>query len=61
MHPKNPHDEAGLPEEMKETIAAVRAALDDMAAGDTGITLEEFDRQFRAKHGLPPVGNELHD
>lgn len=34
---------------------AVRQALDDMANGDTGITLEEFDQHFRAKLGLPPV------
>ena len=36
------------------TISALRAALADMAAGDTGTPLDEYDRQFRARHGLPP-------
>jgi hypothetical protein len=54
MNPEYPTDEASLSEEQKKTVAALRAALADIAAGDTGITLEEYDRQFRAKHGLPP-------
>ncbi|WP_238397658.1 hypothetical protein [Anatilimnocola aggregata] len=40
--------------ETAATVAAVQSALADMAAGDTGISLAEHDRQFRAKHGLPP-------
>jgi hypothetical protein len=38
--------------EMAEDVAAVREALDDMAAGDIGATLAEFDRDFRQRHGL---------
>ncbi len=41
-------------EESAAVVAAVREALDDMAAGDTGMPLEEYDRQFRLRHGLPP-------
>jgi hypothetical protein len=41
-------------EEASAVAAAVRAALDDMAAGDMGVPLDEYDRQFRARHGLPP-------
>ena len=33
-------------------VAAVQEALDDMAAGDVGLPLDEFDRQFRQRHGL---------
>ena len=36
-----------------EDVTAVQGALDDMAAGDVGVPLEEFDRQFRNRHGLP--------
>lgn len=36
-----------------EDVAAVQEALDDMAAGDVGLPLDEFDRQFRRRHGLP--------
>ena len=35
-----------LPQEFAETTAALREALADLAAGDTGVPLEEFDRQF---------------
>jgi hypothetical protein len=41
------------PEELAESVAAIKKALGDMAAGDTGISLEEFDRQFRDKHKIP--------
>ena len=37
-------------EELAESVAAIKEALADMEAGDTGISLEEFDRQFREKH-----------
>ena len=40
-------------EGLAEDVAAVREAIADMAAGDTGIPLEEFDRQFRERHNLP--------
>ncbi len=43
----HPHEEA-----FAEDVAAVQEALDDMAAGDVGVSPEEFDRQFRQRHGL---------
>lgn len=33
-------------------IAALREALDAMHRGDTGIPLDEFDREFRRTHGI---------
>lgn len=36
-----------------ETVLALREALADMEAGDTGMPLAEFDRAFRQRHGLP--------
>jgi len=47
---------AGHPsaETAEEDFEAVRQALAAMDAGDTGIPLEDFDREFRAKHNLPP-------
>jgi len=41
------------PEELADEVAAVREALDDMAQGDVGAPLSEFDRDFRQRHGLP--------
>lgn len=41
-------------ESASAVAAAVRAALDDLAAGDQGLPLAEYDRQFLARHGLPP-------
>jgi len=43
------HSEANLADE----VAAVREALDEMAKGDVGVPLVEFDREFRQRHGLP--------
>jgi hypothetical protein len=40
-------------EDFDDTVQALREALDDMDAGDTGVTLDEFDRAFRKRHGLP--------
>ena len=40
-------------EEREETIRAIQRGLDDMDAGRTR-PFEEFDREFREKHGLPP-------
>lgn len=37
------------PEELKESVAAVKRALAQVDRGE-GITLAEFDRRFRAKH-----------
>lgn len=41
------------PQELDDDIAAIQEAIDDLEAGDTGIPLEEFDRQFRLRHNLP--------
>jgi hypothetical protein len=39
-------------ESFDDDVTAVREALTDMAAGDTGMPLEQFDREFRADHDL---------
>ena len=39
---------------LAEDLAAVKEALADMEAGDRGMPFDEFDREFRAKHNLPP-------
>ncbi len=39
--------------EQEETLAAIRRGLADVEAGRTR-PLEEFDREFRQKHGLTP-------
>ncbi len=36
-----------------EDVAAIREALDDLANGDQGMLFEDFDREFRKRHGLP--------
>lgn len=46
-------DENPVAEDFQESVAAIREALADMAAGDTGIPLEQFDAEFRRRHGLP--------
>jgi hypothetical protein len=38
--------------EFTNTVQALREALADMEAGDRGVPLAEFDREFRARHGL---------
>ena len=38
-------------EVIADDIAAVRETLDDLAAGDVGASVEEFDRAFSAGHG----------
>jgi hypothetical protein len=40
------------PEEFEEDVQAIREALADMEAGDTGRPFEEFDREFRKRHNL---------
>ncbi len=40
-------------EEKEQTIRAIQSGLDDMYAGRTR-PFEEFDREFRQRHGLPP-------
>ena len=40
-------------EERKETLEAIRQGLADVDVGRVR-PLEDFDQEFRAKHGLPP-------
>lgn len=40
-------------EEADDIVAMVQEALDGIAAGDKGMTLEEFDREFRRRNNLP--------
>ncbi|MBI4606151.1 MAG: hypothetical protein HY721_29645 [Planctomycetes bacterium] len=42
------------PDEHAEAVAALREAIADMKAGDSGQPLEEFDREFRERRGLGP-------
>lgn len=35
-----------------EDLSAVQEALTDMESGDEGVPLQEFDREFRGRHGL---------
>jgi hypothetical protein len=42
------------PSKVEEDIAAIQEAIDDLEKGDTGIPFDEFDRDFRARHHLPP-------
>lgn len=39
------------PAELSESIAAVKRALAQADRGE-GVPLDEFDRQFRARHGI---------
>lgn len=39
--------------ERQATVRAIQLGLDDMHAGRTR-PVEEFDREFRERHGLPP-------
>ena len=43
-HPEHEHDDT-------DDVTAAKEALADMAAGDAGVSLEEFDRQFRKEFG----------
>jgi hypothetical protein len=44
---ENPSDE-----ELAETVRALAEALREMHAGDAGLSLEDFDRNFRERNGL---------
>ena len=37
-----------------DTFEAIREALNEMAT-DEGVLLEDFDRSFRKRHGLPAL------
>jgi len=39
-------------EDEDDEIEVLRAAIADLEAGSRGISLEEFDKQLRARHGL---------
>lgn len=43
------------PEERAATVHAVREALDDMRAGDTGIPARDAIGELRRKHNLPEL------
>ena len=47
------HEDDGV-----EDVTAAKAALADMAAGDVGIPLEEFDRQFRKEFGIDAMSRD---
>jgi hypothetical protein len=40
------------PEQLHADVLAVKAALRDMEAGDTGQPFEDFKREFRAKNNI---------
>ncbi len=41
------------PEELRENIAAVQAAIDDMNAGDTGRDADQVEEELREELNLP--------
>ncbi len=41
-------------DEPSDVVAAVNVALAELDAGKEGMSLEEFDRKFRERNGLPP-------
>jgi hypothetical protein len=45
LHPEPFDDE--------DDVAAIQAALDDVARGDKGMPFDEFDREFRKQHKIP--------
>ena len=42
------------PEQYAEDVLAIREALADMEAGDTGVPVEEYLLEFRKRHNLGP-------
>ena len=40
------------PEECGDTVQALREAIADMEAGDTGVPLDQFDHEFRERHNI---------
>jgi hypothetical protein len=47
LHPEPFDDE--------DSVAAIQAALDDIARGDKGISLEELDAELRREFNFPPL------
>lgn len=42
------------PEDSSDDLAAIKEALDELDRGGNVRSVEEFDREFRQRHGLPP-------
>jgi hypothetical protein len=38
--------------DFRRDVQAIQSAIDAMNAGDVGVPLDDFDREFRKKHGL---------
>lgn len=51
-HPRNDIEEEDDDEEDVDDAAAIMQALEDMRAGDTGMSREEFERRIRQRHSL---------
>jgi len=43
-----------LPLLTEDDLDAIEKALEDLANGDEASPLEQFDRELRERHGLPP-------
>ena len=41
-------------DDFADSVLALREALVDLDSGERGVPLEEFDREFRRRHDLPP-------
>jgi hypothetical protein len=41
------------PASAEDDMAAIDEAVADLAKGEVGVLFEEFDVEFRARHGLP--------
>ena len=44
----------GPPNEPEDDLEAIQEALDDIENGDVGMPFEEWVREFRIRHNLPP-------
>ena len=42
------------PDDFDDSVRALREALADLDAAERGVPLDEFDREFRRRHDLPP-------
>lgn len=41
-----------LDDDFADNVAAIEEALDEIRAGVPGIPFDQFDREFRARHGI---------
>ena len=53
LSPEQVLDEWRLSHPGPDDYDAIRESLDAMHAGDRGVSLEDFNREFRQKNGLP--------